>query len=207
MLIVLAFAACRKENNGNGHFDPTEFYIAGAIEGTSVDSTGYALLFQSNGAAVALSAQKTASATYQFESGHLKFMFENSNEGFDFTIEHNRITNASELTHTMGLPYTYSLQKIPLADDFKGKTFKGQLNSTGISVMFGNDGAIEVSQVQNGLTVTQKGTYSLRNNAVANASVKNIDSFLCIMLDGKLMISTSNITGSVQHYAVLARVN
>jgi hypothetical protein len=207
MLVVLAFAGCSKEDIGSGRFDPIKFYIAGTIEATGVDSTGYALLFQPNGAAVAVSAQKTANATYEFQNGHLKFIFENSSEGFDFVIENDRITNASELTHTMGLPYTYSLQKIPRTDDFKGKTFRGQVNNTGISVRFGNDGTLEVSQTINDLTVTQKGNYNLQNNAVAKASVRNLDSVLCIMLDGKLIISTSNATGGIQNYAVLDRVH
>lgn len=206
-LVVLALVACSKENDGNSHFDPTNYYIAGTIEGAVIDSTGYALLFQSNGAAVAVSAQKTANATYEFQNGHLKFIFENSNEGFDFTIENNRITNASELTHTFGLPYTYSLQRITSADAFKGKTFRGQVNNTVISIKFGNDGTLELSQMPNGQTVTQKGNYSLRNNAVAMANVQNFDSVLCIMLDGKLIMSTSNAAGSIQYHAVLALVN
>lgn len=208
MLVVFAFAACRKEKEGNGHFDPTQFYITGAAEGAAgVDSIGYSLLFHPNGAAVAVSAYKTTNATYEFQNGHLKFIFENSSEGFDFTIESERITNASELTHTMGLPHTYSLQKIPRTDDFKGKTFKGQVNNTGISFRFGNDGTLEVSQTLNDQTIIQKGNYSLQNNAVAIASIKNIDPVLCIMLDGKLTISSSNATGTIQHYAVLAQAN
>jgi hypothetical protein len=207
MIAVLAFAACRKEDHGNGPFDPTKFYIAGTVEGAIVDSTGYALLFQPNGIAVAVSAQKTASATYEFENGHLKFVFENSSEGFDFTIENDRITDASELTHTMGLPYTYSLQKIPPTDNFKGKTFNGQVNNISISARFGNDGTLEVSQTLDDITLTHKGSYSLQNNGVAKASIKNLESVFCVMLDGKLILSTSNATGSNQSYAVLAPVN
>lgn len=207
MLVVLAFSGCRKENNGNSRFEPADFYITGAIEGTGIDSAGYVLMFQPNGAALAVSAQKTANATYEFENGHLKFIFENSSEGFDFTIENNRITKASELTHTMGLPHTYSLQKIPRTDDFKGKTFKGQVKNTGISVRFGSDGTIEVSQVINNLIFTQSGNYNLLNNAAAKANIKNVESVLCAMLDGKLIYSSTNATGSIQSYAVLVRTN
>lgn len=207
MLVVLAFAACRKEDQGNGPFDPTKFYIAGAVEGTAVDSAGYAILFQPNGIAVAISADKTANATYEFKNGHLKFILANSSEGFDFTIENNRITSASELKHSLGLPLTYSLQKIPATDNFKGKTFNGQVNNIAISARFGNDGTLEVSQTLNGQTLTHKGNYNLQNNGVAKASITNLDSVFCVMLDGKLILSTSNANGSLQSYAVLTPIN
>jgi len=206
MLIALACAACSKEKDKNGPFDPTKFYITGTIE-DNIDSTGYALLFQPNGIAVAVSARKTANATYEFKGGHLKLMLENSSEGFDFIIENNRIVNASALTHTIDLPHTYSLQKTPGTDAFKGKTFKGQINNTAISVTFGNDGTLEVSEVVNDLRITQNGNYALQNNAVAKANVKDIGSVLCIVLDGKLAISTSDATGDTQSYTVLAQVN
>jgi hypothetical protein len=203
LLVALACASCSKDSDGNGHFDPTKFYIAGTTEGASTDSTGYALLFQPNGVGAAVSARKNANASYEFQNGHLKFIFKNSSEGFDFTIHDNKITGASELSHTMGLPHTYSLQKIPGTDGFKGKTFAGQADNTGITVKFGTDGNLEVSQTQNALTITQKGKYTLQNNAVANANVVNIDPLLCILLDGKLIISSSDATGSIENYAVL----
>jgi hypothetical protein len=207
MLVVLAFAACSKKNDGNSHFDPTKFYITGTVEDTGIDSTSYAFLFLPNGAAVAVSARKTTNPTYEFQNGHLKLMSPNSSEGFDFTIENDRIINASALTHTMDLPYTYVLQKIPRTDYFKGKTFKGQLNNSAISVSFGNDGTFEISQIRNDLTIAQKGNYNLQNNAVAKASVQSIHSVLFIMLDGKLAISTADATGTILDYAVLDQAN
>lgn len=208
VLSVLAvFASCKKDKEANPEdsFDPTKYYITGegADKGADNYSTSYAIILKPNamGHFTAFGGNHGATFNYTYQDGTLKA----ENIDVNFTIVNNTITSTSNPQYK-----TYYLQKIPDADAFAGKTFRGTVATNGLvngkSCLIKFTTAKKFTVSIDGFGQTGTGAdYTLQNNGVATATTGNEGRLhLMSFADGKLYYSQYNASDKTHYYGLLA---
>ncbi len=205
--VSLAFTACKKDksNKPEDSFDPTKYYITGeyASLGGGSSPTSYVYCFFANAKTYTTSKGGSVSdnPNYTYTDGIIKM------GNLTFTVANNAVTNCSD-----GSYRSYHLQKIPDADAFAGKTFKGTVATNGLAngksclIKYTTDKKFTVSIDGFGQTGTGA-DYTLQNNGVATARTGN-DGRLHLMTigDGKLyysQLSGSGTANYAHYYGIL----
>lgn len=196
------FASCKKDKDATNEdvFDPTQYYITG--EGVDSYSTSYAIVLKPNalGHFSARGGIQNASFNYIYEGGALKA----ENIGVAFTIVNGAVTSSSNPNYK-----SYYLQKIPDADAFSGRNFRGTVATNGLvngktcSIKFTAAKKFTVSI--DGFGQTGNGAdYTLQNNGVATANTGNEGRLhLMSIANGKLYYSQYNAAGNTHYYGLL----
>jgi len=198
--VLSLFSACKKDKDSPAadNFDPTKYYITG--EGVDGMSTSYAWIFKPNAVAylTAFGGSQDATLTYTYKDGIL-------GPGTNtFTIVDNAITATSNPLYK-----SYHLQKIPDANAFAGKIFKGTVATNGVDngksclIKFTTAGKFTVSI--DGFGQTGSGAdYTLLNNGIAVANTGNEGRrHLMSIGDGKLYYSQSNAASKTHYFSIL----
>jgi len=208
VLSVLAvFASCKKDKEAKpeDNFDPTKYYITGeeASIGGGSSPTSYVYCFFANAKTYSTSqgGYNSDNPNYTYTDGVIKI------GNLTFTIANNAVTSCSNASYR-----SYHLQKIPDADSFAGKTFKGTVATNGLAngksclIKYTTDKKFTVSIDGFGQTGTGA-AYILQNNGVATARTGNEGRLhLMTIGDGKLYYSQVNGAGTpnyTHYYGVL----
>ena len=199
--VLFAFAACKKDKNPenpDNSIDFTKYYITGEYKSGSIRN-GYYFSFSPLMKASTFTVTSSNSGSYAYADGVLRI---NTVQIYGFNIANGVITNIDvpELI-------TYHLQKIPDANAFAGKTFKGTVATNGLAngksclIKYTTDKKFTVSI--DGFAQTGTGAdYTLQNNGVATANTGNEGRLhLMTLADGKLYYSQS--TQNTHYYGVL----
>ena len=203
--LLAVFASCKKDKEAKpeDNFDPTKYYITGegADKGADNYSTSYAIILKPKamGYFTAWGGSYEGSFNYKYENGTLKC----DDIGVAFTIVNNAITATSNPQYK-----SFHLQKIPDADAFAGKTFRGTVAKNGVN----NGVSCQIQYTTNGKfilqidgflqTVAAGDDYTLQNNGIATANTGNEGRLhLMTIADGKLYYS-QNI-GNTKYYGIL----
>lgn len=196
------FASCKKDKDATNEdsFDPTQYYITG--EGVGSYSTSYAIVLKPNavGHFSARGGIQNASFNYIYKDGALKA----DNIGVTFTIVNNSVTSSSNPNYKSSY-----LQKIPDADAFSGKTFRGTVATNGLvngkSCLIKFTTAKKFTVSIDGFGQTGTGAdYTLQNNGVATANTGNEGRLhLMSIADGKLYYSQYNAASNTDYYGLL----
>lgn len=201
--VIFVFASCKKdketENEAND-IDFTKYYITGEYDSYSIRN-GYVYTFGTLMKVNSSSVGSSNSGSYMYADGSLRITHAN-NQSYKFKIANGIITSCD----FPGI-ITYHLQKIPDADAFAGKNFKGTVATNGLAngksclIKFTTAGKFTVSIDGFGQTGTGA-DYTLQNNGVATAKTGNEGRLhLMTLADGKLYYSQS--TQTTHYYGVL----
>lgn len=200
VLLLITCSACKKDKNDPvaDNFDPTKYYITG--EGVDGMSTSFAWTFKPNAVAylTAFGGSQDATLTYKYKDGVLEA------GSTTFTIVNNAITASNNALYR-----SYYLQKIPDADAFAGKTFKGMVATNGVAngksclIKYTTAGKFTVSI--DGFGQTGNGAdYTLLNNGIATANTGNEGRLHLMSIgDGKLYYSQSNPSTKIHYFGIL----
>lgn len=198
--VLLVLSSCKKDKEAKpkDSFDPTKYYITG--EGADNYSTSYAIILKPNamGYFTAWGGSQDGNFNYKYENGTLKC----EDLGVAFTIVNDAITSTTNPNYK-----SFHLQKIPDADAFSGKTFRGTVATNGLvngkSCLIKFTTAKKFTVSIDGFAQTGTGAdYTLQNNGVATANTGNEGRLhLMSIADGKLYYSQDN--GNTKYFGVL----
>ncbi|SOD14231.1 hypothetical protein [Pedobacter xixiisoli] len=207
LLILGSFTACKKDRSTQleDSFDPTKYYITGeeASIGGGSSPTSYVYCFFANAKTYTTSqgGYNSDNPNYTYTDGVIKI------GSLTFTIANDVVTSCNNANYR-----SYHLQKIPDADAFAGKTFKGTVATNGLAngksclIKYTTDKKFTVSIDGFGQTGTGA-DYTLQNNGVATARTGNEGRLhLMTIGDGKLyysQISGMGTTNYAHYYGVL----
>lgn len=194
---VLVFASCKKDKEAKpeDNFDPTKYYITGeyASTGGGTPATSYAYCFFTNAKTYTTSfgGSESDNPNYTYANDIIKM------GNLTFTLANNAVTSCSDAAYR-----SYHLQKIPDADAFAGKTFRGTVATNGLAngksclIKYTTDKKFTVSI--DGFAQTGTGAdYTLQNNGLATARTGNEGRLhLMTIGGGKLYYSQSNGGGT-----------
>jgi len=194
--VLFLFSACKKDKDNSvaDNFDPTKYYFTG--EAADGMSTSYAWTFKPNAVAylTAFGGSQDATLTYTYKGGVLEV------GGNKFTILDNAITATDNPRYK-----SYHLQKIPDADAFAGKIFKGTVATNGVNngksclIKFTATGKFTVSI--DGFGQTGSGAdYTLINNGIATANTGSEGRRHLMSIGGGQLYYSQNNAASKTHY-------
>ncbi|SOD14229.1 hypothetical protein [Pedobacter xixiisoli] len=200
---LFVLASCKKDKaveKDDDKIDFTKYYITGEYE-TYGTRNGYVYTFGTLMKVTSSSVGSSNSGSYTYTDGNLRITHEN-NQSYTLKIANGVITSSDAPALI-----TYHLQKIPDADAFAGKNFKGTVATNGLAngksclIKFTTAGKFTVSI--DGFGQTGNGAdYTLQNNGVATANTGNEGRLhLMTLADGKLYYSQS--TQNTHYYGVL----
>lgn len=201
--VLLVLASCKKDKDvgkDDDKIDFTKYYITGEYDAYGTRN-GYVFTFGTLNKASYYSVGQSLSGSYAYADGNLSIL-QSNNVTYNYSISNGVITS-SNIPSTI----SYHLQKIPDADAFAGKNFKGTVATNGLAngksclIKFTTAGKFTVSI--DGFAQTGTGAdYTLQNNGVATANTGNEGRLhLMTLADGKLYYSQS--TQNTHYYGVL----
>lgn len=186
ILLLTIMASCKKKDPRPEVFDITKHAIIGKLTG------GYPYILTLEGADKAtLTHYSVSSGSYTYVNGVFKFNFDNELIG-SFVIENGQIKayNGPVIINT------YDLVKIPVTNQFYGKTFKGNWNGTGHSTQIKFTGT-KYTEVTN--NQQSEANYTLINNLAVKKQEGNTITLFTIMnnrLEGGRSTYPVNVWGT-----------
>jgi len=203
--VLFVFASCKKDKAGEkdgNTIDFTKYYITGEYDAYGTRNS-YVFTFGALMKASYYSVGQSISGSYAYTDGNLS-IHQSNNVTCNYSLSNGVITSSS-------IPSTisYYLQKIPDADAFAGKNFKGTVATNGLAngksclIKFTSEGKFTVSI--DGFGQTGNGAaYTLQNNGVATANTGYEGRLhLMTLADGKLYYSQSYEGQNTHYFGVL----
>lgn len=161
--LMATVLSCSKSNDGAEPFVfvPEQYYIAGTVkfQGITGNFVPYMIAFNADGSARFRSYAGNISAAYRYQGGRLEVTY----LGIQLVFDMNTVTDQGDIKtissskpNNMDVIYAVA-QKIPEANLFRGKLFRGQIDSSDPQTY---DLYLNFQPVVNtyGMTVTRSGT-------------------------------------------------
>lgn len=202
LLLLVSFMACKKDKQVvTDDFDPTQYYITGEYKmGLGFGTTSYVYAFLPNGkvSSSSLGGFNTGTYNYTYANGVIEI-----GNNLTFNVVGDKVASSSQESFS-----SYYLEKIPDADAFAGKTFRGTVSTDGVNsgksclIKF-NSGKFTISI--DGFAQAGNGeAYTLHNNGFATADAGSEGRLhLMTIADGKLIYSQNNKRNTTKHFGTL----